>query len=909
MNTVHFLLTPDHFASRHLRRYVTQNHNFLGIVVGTFSELLEQVRIGYLFKKTEDIWQEKLTQSAQKKSDTFWSRSLKLYPRETINAVEKALVDLIEGSFPAPIKIPTQWNDCSVLTAKHFNHLIQLHSEMSCALPSHLETAQNILKKEATSLPTTFRVYVDPNYVELKQWQSKLIDKINADGTSIRNEQISALYQQSINIFSGRQPGQSQAIQYCATSLFASGLNQIDLDSSLQFIAARDYLEEAEVVATQVKNLVADNEVIPSDIALLLPADQRYALAIKEVFLRVGVPLSGLSWEPSQRDLGYEVLFHYLMVVKKPVSIIAWAALLTSPFMPWTPDTGHVLAQRIVNRQFDLEKMPVQTDDERTMLKLLEKNHQKSVPLDLLDDLYIFKSLLVFDGNQEKEQQRVEVVFEQCKLVLLGTGQIDWNQLRQITTPETLKGSSAEPITQEGVAIFLEGGHPWRVVKHLFVLGFGEGHYPQTPGHSSIFTDQDLDTINLLTGSSVETPQQIIDRRRRLLTYQLGSAAESISFSFARMSPQGKIQQPSSSLPFIAALFNHIEDADDLFLELDHQKDRNNIHWLLEKNAILPVSPRSIEVSDLNLRTDLLGLNIQKDGDQRKQSPSSLANLITSPLAWLLNWVGVQSLDWAPETMDPATKGTLAHEVFEFLFLPDLPPPAVAEIKAKIPQLLHQAIINNVPFLLATEWQVERNHLESDILEAALHWRQHLEATGMRVVGNEIRLEGELDGVLLKGFADVIMSLPDGRIIIGDYKKSRSAKRIKQMESSFDSQASLYRIMLEKGTISTKQDVSLPDKLSASNIGVLYYTLNDQMIMTDTHDWLAADPNIKELGSDIASEAMSRLKARFDEVRKGQIQLNFVEDEKVWDKVGIKLYCLDNSPLLRMYMHTEEVSS
>ena len=66
MNTTHILLTPDHFASRHLRRYITQNHNFLGIVVGTFSELLEQVRIGYLFEKPEDIWQEKLIQSAQK---------------------------------------------------------------------------------------------------------------------------------------------------------------------------------------------------------------------------------------------------------------------------------------------------------------------------------------------------------------------------------------------------------------------------------------------------------------------------------------------------------------------------------------------------------------------------------------------------------------------------------------------------------------------------------------------------------------------------------------------------------------------------------------------------------------------------------------------------------------------------
>ena len=42
MNTIHFLLTPGHFTSRHLRRFVTQNHNFLGIVVGTFNKLLEQ---------------------------------------------------------------------------------------------------------------------------------------------------------------------------------------------------------------------------------------------------------------------------------------------------------------------------------------------------------------------------------------------------------------------------------------------------------------------------------------------------------------------------------------------------------------------------------------------------------------------------------------------------------------------------------------------------------------------------------------------------------------------------------------------------------------------------------------------------------------------------------------------------
>ena len=904
MNTIHFLLVPDHFTSRHLRRYVTQKNSFLGITVGTFSELLECVRSAYLLKKPEGLWRNELYQAAKRISDSFWTRSFTLYPNETGKSIEKALTDLIEGSFPDHIKTPAQWNDLPTLTKRHFEHLNQLHREMGCSFPPHLETAANILNHHQ-EIPVTFYVYFDSNYVELKQWQSLVVTKINADG-GIKNDAISALYDQAIKTF---QKKQAQAIRHCVDNLFSQDVRTIDLDGSLQFIAARDYLEEAEIVATQVRNLVAANKsIVPSDIALLLPSDQRYAFAVKETFSRVRIPLSGLTWESLQRDLGREVLFHYFMVVKKPVSIMAWAALLTSPLMPWPADTGHDLAQRIVNRHFDLKKMPVQGRNEIQMLECLDNDLQKAAPEQLLTEMELFKSLLSFNDNSGNVQQRFDDVFQQCRVVLQGAERIDWDLLRRLSIPETVKAPAVDPVTQEGVAVFLEAGCPWREVKHLFILGFGEGHYPQTPGYSSAFTDQDLRTVNLLTGSKIEVPQQTIDRNRRLFKTQLASATKTISFSFSRMSPQGKSQQPSSTLPFIASLFD-IRDIDGLILELDHQVDRQQINWLVEVDPVVSVPPRNCEVSDLDLGVDLLKLHPQKDGSMRPQSPSSLANMITSPLAWLFNWIGLRPLEWSPETMDPATKGTLAHEVFEFLFTPYAPLPTPDEIREKIPKLLHKAIVHVVPFILAAEWRVERNHLESDIVEAALQWRHHLQTTGMQVIGNEIKLYGELDGVPLKGFADVIMSLPDGRIIIGDYKKSRSAKRIKQMESSFDSQASLYRIMLEKGTVSTKQDVSLPDKLSASNIGVLYYTLNDQMIMTDTHDWLAADPNIKELGSDIASEAMSRLKARFAQVRKGEIQLNFVDDEKVWDKVGIKLYCLDNSPLLRMYMHTEEVPS
>jgi len=904
LNKIHFLLTPDSFASRYLRRYVTQNNSFLGIVVGTFSELLEQVRSAYLLKRPESNWQDKLNQVAARIPDAFWTRSLALYPAETSKSIVKVLTDLIEGSFPSHIKIPAQWDAFPTLTQRHFEQLNQLHQEMNYSLPSHFETAADILNHQK-KVPVTFCVYSDSNYVELKPWQSLVVNKINTDGGT-KDDTISALYDLAIKTFHGKQV---QAIQHCADNLFFQDASTIDLDGSLQWVAARDYLEEAEVVANQVKTLVDDDEVVPSDIALLLPSDQRYAFAVKETFSRVGIPLSGLTWDSSQRDLGREVLFHYFMVVKKPVSIIAWAALLTSPLMPWSAETGHDLAQRIVNRNFDLKKMPVQGEDELQMLECLDKDLQRAEPGQLLIEMELFKNLLSFDDDLANEHQRFEDVFLQCRVILQETQQIDWDLLRRLTTPEAMKAPIADPVTQGGVAVFLEDSCPWREVKHLFVLGFGEGHYPQTPGYSSIFTDRDLQMINLHAGSKIEVPQQIVDRSRRRFKLQLASATKTINFSFSRMSPQGKSQQPSSTLPFIAALFSDINDTDDLILELDHQADRQKINWLVEIDPVVPVSPEDFEVSDLDLEIDLLKLHTQKDGSMRPQSPSSLANLMTSPLAWLFNWVGLRPLEWSPETMDPATKGTLAHEVFEFLFTPDAPLPTPDEIREKVPKLLHKAIVHVVPFLLATEWRVERNHLESDIVEAALQWQNHLKATGMQVIGNEIKLYGELDGVPLKGFADVFLSLPDGRIIIGDYKKSRSAKRIKQMESGLDSQASLYRIMLEKGRISTKQQVLLPDNLSASNIGVLYYTLNDQIIMTDTHDWLTPDPDIKEMGSDIASEAMARLRVRFEEVRKGKVLLNFAADEKIWDDLGVKLYCLDNSPLLRMYMHTEEVSS
>jgi hypothetical protein len=44
MSIIHFLLTPDRSSARRVRRMVAENSPRLGVMVGTWTELVEQVR-------------------------------------------------------------------------------------------------------------------------------------------------------------------------------------------------------------------------------------------------------------------------------------------------------------------------------------------------------------------------------------------------------------------------------------------------------------------------------------------------------------------------------------------------------------------------------------------------------------------------------------------------------------------------------------------------------------------------------------------------------------------------------------------------------------------------------------------------------------------------------------------------
>jgi hypothetical protein len=142
--------------------------------------------------------------------------------------------------------------------------------------------------------------------------------------------------------------------------------------------------------------------------------------------------------------------------------------------------------------------------------------------------------------------------------------------------------------------------------------------------------------------------------------------------------------------------------------------------------------------------------------------------------------------------------------------------------------------------------------------------------------------------------------LPSGRLLVVDYKKSSSGKRRDRMRSGFDLQAHLYRLMIQSG--------GLPGfDWPPEEIGIVYYLMNDTRALADSP--VEADgsvPGWEVLTNDISGQAMQHLDRRLIEIRNGTVRLNATDDEKWWeDNAGLPIYALDNSPLLRLFMHPE----
>lgn len=907
ISTLHFLLLPDGASARRVQRVLATEKARLGVIVGTWRQLIDTAANAYLICPPENTWQEAVETGMQKVTHGFWAGSLKVAPGETVRSVASTLESLISGISPSSVLPNPSADEISDRAQRHLAGLSALWKHMDGTLPPGLAIIRALLDAPITDAIRLIAVYNIEDLPHLSPWQRTLLKKLNDDAGDVRDQALKARLSSILS--PARHQDSSRAIVHVQERLFSDDGTQVSLDSSVQVVGVRDHLEEAEVAAGMIQKFITEiKDLTPAEIAILIPADPIYIEAVRSVFASAGLPISGLPKEKTLRDLGHEVILYFLLCHEGPAPAMALAALLTSPLMPWPEPLGRRLAAKVMNGDFRLSPQEGMDKDARHALKLIRSAKTENV--DLATALSAFCDRLSGIQDLTFHRERAEAACEDIIAMIAEMGTPYFPTLLARVEPALLSEAAGNDLTREGIAVFVEGHEPWRIVRHLYVLGFSSGHYPVLPAVSPVFSEPDFTTIRDKLNIEIKTGAITVDRRRQQFRRQVAAPSDGIIFLVSRRDASGGKLSPSESLTFIAKLFKDIEDPNDMILDVDSSEDRDVIEGLAVAHAAEPVPPRMFDITNLNLGRDLLKLRVDDDGNYKPESPSSLETLTVSPLAWLLRVLEAEPSSWEPESLGPMAAGTIAHAVFENLFQPERDLPDEGAITSLIPQLLDKAVLDRMPILRSSAWQVERHNLERDIRLAALRWREILEGLNARILGNELWLQGKLEDLFIHGGADCVLALPDKRLIVVDFKKSKSSSRRTQMEKGYDSQASLYRTMLETDGAKAKTDIGIVEAISqAGQIAILYFMMNDQTALTDTAGLSDSYvPGLETLTEDVSSNAIAAIRDRVKQLRNGLIELNRRDDAKRHEKeTGAKPYALDNSPLISHFMHEPSV--
>lgn len=897
-----FLLVPDGSAARRVRRELVDVCARKGVIVGTWMELVEYARKAYLLPVSDNDWDELFHRLLGEFDDAFWTQSYEVAPQETASVIESSYCEILSATDVMTDFGNLKSDQLSSRTSRYLDDLVRLNEGLKNVLPSRLDLIRMLMRSDVADSIGKMHVYSVNGTPALTRWQSLLLAKLNKDAGELEDDSLDSILK---NVLSATpRAGEQSSLKTLQLNLFESPGHVSKLDDTVQWVGVRDFLEEAEIATGMVQSMLIEHkDLSPADIGLLLPDSFEYSVAVNDAFNRAGLAISGLPVERWQRDLGREVVFHFLYCRRKPAQAMALAVCLSSPLMPWSIEDGAELAQCVMDGSYRLRPSSSASENDRGMLDLIRYGDEQ--PKTLISALKKFVTLLDSSDEFANHVLQAKVTIDSLCVMLSNMKDIDWMALHRASTPRTITTGESPDFNLEGVTIWREDHEPWRPIQQLIVLGFSSGNYPVLQGASSVFTGDELIAIREHLDLFVDTSEDILMRKRERFKRQLAAASNFVTFLVPRRDASGAALLPSESLVFMHQLFDSVGDeADEMVLELDSDIDRKHVRYLAEANKGKPVHLREITANDMQFGYDLLALRTDVDGNQKPESPSGLETLMVSRLAWLLRRLYAEPLGWAPESPNVMLLGTLAHQVFEALFQSDQQIPEREEVVDKVPDLLDDAIKQHGPFLRAAQWQVERRHLAAGITDAALSWVDLLQALNAEVLGSEIWLEGKLNDVPIHGQADVLLGLPDNRLLVVDYKRSSSKSRRPRMQKGYDSQASLYRTMLQTGGPKDKEDKVVNDRLNqSSNTGIVYYTLNDQIALSDTilvesdgiPGWEALENNISEF-------AVSLIRRRLQEVQQGQLCLNRDGDESFFNRqAGVTPYALDNSPLISLF--------
>lgn len=900
--SLHFLLVPDSGAARRLRRILAAKSARIGVVVGVWQELVTLALDNLVLTPPEDRWQEVLHEVLAELTDAFWAESYINSPQETGAVIAHEYSQLLQETDPAAPFGALEDHDLPGRGGAHLRDLGRLHVGLSGALPQQLLVIRQLLESDMIEGLRDLCVYCSEDFPRLSVWQRTLLNRLNTT-SSARPDKALQTALDSLNPPPGKGKKAAGSLGALQRHLFQLPKRKFKLDDSTQWLGVRDFYEEAEVAVGMVQSMLQQEKGIAlSEIGLLVPNRVEYEGALRDAFAIAGLPLAGLADTSWRRDLGRELILNFLHARQKPSPVMAVAACLTSPVMPWSLEEGAVAAQSVIDGDWKISPWPGLTGDGEQVLKLLRDGDRKGASL-----ARALRQLVKrLDSNLEADVERARVAVEQVCAMLEKNEPVDWPSVRRLVVPEHLANDIETPFSLEGVTVWREGREPWRPVRHLLVLGFAAGHYPGRSHASPVFTETDMTALATGTGLPIHTQREHLDVSRSVFRRQLDLVSGSATFLIPRRDPVGDAQSPSDALEFMLHLYGADEDT---VLNLDISVDRVRARFVAENTAQDAVLPVVRPFSDLDLGVDLLSRRKDEEGHLKPESPSALEKLMVSPLAWLLQRLYAEPAMWGAEEAGVLLQGTLSHTVFETVFPEGAALPARGKLPARVKKALADAIKREAPFMQSSTWVVERRLLEAQLAKAAQAWHDTLKQLGAEVIGTEMWLQGDLGALPIHGQADALLALPGERLLVVDYKKSSASSRRKRMELGYDSQVELYRKMLQTGGPKDPEKQQLGERMQQSkSIGVVYYNMNDTTALSDTGiEESAKLPGWEVLDGDVSVAAIALIEERLAELRKGTVRLNRDTDDEFFDKkAGVTPYALDVTPLTGLFTLVEE---
>ena len=840
--------------------------------------------------------------------DSPWRGSYENARQETTAAVLSALRELMLATRrldPSEVKLENIVYDSRLYL--HMKALLQLWAEIGDALPPDLQVMRHVIHSDGNDVlealpiiemhPTNFSTTLDRELYTALVRHHGLANPKACQRWKDYNERL----------FSGASAGSS--LRRAQRGFMQASEAPLPLDSSLSFWGVRDLAEEAELAAAMSQRLT-DQGVAPENIGILLPDDASYHEHVGRAFASAGIALSGLSLSPTRRDIATETLLHFILALNVPAPAMVLASLYVSPLMPWPAEIGSKLAREVMKGHYQPEFTKEFKGRADRMFRVLRDQRDR-------DAAWVSGQLdLLVQCLTDNEAYRDEIASLRTKVLalkglLVGGGRLNWEQLLERLNPSPPVASRSDRFV-EGVSVFSESTLPWRPTKHLIVLGTVAGRYPRATSTSSMFLDSELAQLKAATGLHIAGRAEQLAFGLELFRHQFLVASETCAFLCPVRKMDGSRQSTSTALALIARTISDPSKSDGRAIE-EPQSLICDIRSVPE--AVWPCFARPIASIEqrveqqmpadglIKLDRNLFQARTDAQGRARRQSPSRLEKLLISPLAWALSEFGAEEVIWAPETYDHILPGTLAHDVLENLFPKENVLPEAYEIDAKAGVLLDQAIRKYAPFLNSLLWKVERQGLERDIIRDAKKWRAALLGMNARIIDNEIDLFGEAHGLALFGRADCLLSLPDGRLLIVDHKKSGSKKRRARMEAGWDLQLGLYRAMLLCPDL---EDGVLKEMLQAKpEIGVAYHLINDSGVLVNGIH--ATGEGIEIIDTGISDNAIHMLQGRISDVAKGAVKLNSAADYIFFEKTAkITPYALQESTLVDAFLIPSE---